>query len=206
MNLFEDSIPWPRNREKLFDLGTAQVMMFCIENKLLPLQIDNVPSHNWRVSACAYYRDSIIRICLPQCALPAVEGQTRAWSWPGSISDRTPYGVLCHELGHHADMRTGKKKGSYGSDYSTTVMDASGEPPITSYAPNPWEWFAEMFRLFVTSPFLLQEIRPRTFDLLTKKFKPVGDKNWEAGLGANVPPRIIANLRKKVADAKRRRK
>lgn len=37
------------------------------------------------------------------------------------------------------------------------------EEPITSYSPNVQEWFAEMFRLFVTNPDLLMMIRPMTY-------------------------------------------
>ena len=204
MSLFEpDEIFWPRNREKLFHQGRARVFEFLKANELPPINVSAPAKWEWWVDACAYYRQRTIYICVEKCALPALEHQPMAWSWPGSVSDREPFGVMCHELGHHADVVASDKKGKYGGDYSVKVMEASGEKPITSYAPNPWEWFAEMFRLFVTNHTLLQEIRPRTYEILMKRWKPVGEENWETQLGVNVPPRILSNLEKKVTDARR---
>lgn len=47
-------------------------------------------------------------------------------------------------------------------------MEESGELPITSYAPNPAEWFAEIFRLFVTNHGLLKQLRPKTYNILLR--------------------------------------
>lgn len=185
---------------RLYLKGRERVEQFCLANDLL------IPSilkedDEWFVNACAYYRACKIHISLKECAHQATEGQVRNWNWWGSTTDREPGGVLCHELGHHADMLAGNSKGRYYSDYGESVMGESGEPPITSYCPNPAEWFAEMFRLFVTNAALLKLLRLKTYFILLDKWKPVSDPSWIAELG-NCPPRILSNLRKKVACAK----
>ena len=180
----------------LYLRGRRRVEEFCLLNDLLIPSIYRVS--DWYFDACAYYRKCQIKIHLPKCAYPATEGQVRNWNWPGSVTDREPYGVLCHELGHHADCMVSDKVGSYGGDYSVNLMAESGESPITSYCPNPWEWFAEMFRLFVTNPALLMAIRPRTYQLLIQKFKAIDNPDWIKELGPNVPDRILNNLKKKV--------
>ncbi len=140
-----------------------------------------------------------ISICLEECGRPCNDSPNRNWTWPGSTTDREPYGVLCHELGHHCDWLTGEHKWEYGSEYCVKVMKRSGEQPITSYCPNPAEWFAEMFRLFVTNPGLLYCLRPKTFDVLLEKWAPLDPLDWREVLGENVPPKILATLLKKGA-------
>ena len=181
--------------------GVERVKLFCLENKLL------IPSilredDTWFVNACAYYRQGQIHISLKECASPATENQVRNWNSWGSVTDREPGGVLCHELGHHADWFTGNTKYKYSSDYCKQVMDESGEKEITRYCPNPAEWFAEMFRLFVTNQALLKLLRPKTHALLLKKWTPVSDNNWEREI-EGCPARILLNLRKKVGQCQR---
>ena len=183
-------------KEALFFKGTARVQHFCEHNNLPVPAIHQ--RYKWEVSACAFYRPQRIEIYLPDCAHPATQAQVRNWNWWGSVTDREPGGVLCHELGHHCDWLVGKNKQRHSSEYSTQVMLDSGEKPITSYCPNSAEFFAEMFRLFVTNHALLQIIRPITHRLLTKKFKPVSHDDWEVELGPDVPDRIIKNLYKKL--------
>lgn len=197
---------WPLNKESLFEEGVFLVTAFCRTNGLALPPIRAVPRRDWVVSACAYYRPDTdanrkwtspgINVCLDLCAAPAEQGgNPRNWNWPGNVTDREPYGVLAHELGHHVDWSAGTKKGSYGSEYSSEVMEASGEPPLTSYAPNPWEWFAETFRLFVTNHFLLETLRPRAYAELRKRWRPIPRKgDWRSVLGENVPERIVKSL------------
>jgi len=197
-------VEFPYNRELLYEMGVKRVQNFCTINKIPTPKITSYPLAAWNVGACAYYRPDTeayqkygwvgINICIAECAYPAPVPECRNWSWPGSVTDREPYGVLCHELGHHCDWITGSKKSSYSSEYCVEVMESSKEPPITSYCPNPAEWFAEMFRLFVTNPGLLKVIRPNTFQNLCLKFKPIGTLDWRTVLGSNVPPRIIRTL------------
>lgn len=193
-------IIWPRDKIRLAELGRERVREFCEANSLPVPEVVVVPREGWRIGSCAYYRHHTgIRICITECAWPATEAQARNWNWPGSVTDREPYGVICHELGHHADYCVGTQKGSYGSEYSSEVWKRTKEPKITSYCPNDGEWFAEMFRVFVTNPGLLRDIRPKTYAVLTEQFKPVGSMNWRECLGGNAPPRIVRTLMNKGA-------
>lgn len=195
----------------LYERGVERVSRFCEVNSLTLPAIVATPRDEWYVAACAYYRPVDLKtdrffkktlkpginICLEECASVCNSAPSRNWNWPGSTTDREPYGVLAHEIGHHADWSVGVKKWSYGSEYCEVVMALSGEPPITSYCPNPAEWFAECFRLFVTNAALLAQIRPKTHAILLQRFKPVSGACWFKELGANVPERVVKALRNK---------
>ena len=189
----------PSEKTILYLKGIERVKTFCDVNNIRIPEISR-GDRNWRFSVCAYYRPQYgIRISLKDCAPSATESQVRNWNWWGSVTDREPGGVLCHELGHHVDLLMAvNHRGAYWSDYGEAVRKESGEKPITSYCPNSAEWFAEMFRLFVTNGVLLEKLRPKTFSILTRKFQPVSDHNWEVELGVEVPQRILLNLRKKL--------
>jgi hypothetical protein len=96
------------------------------------------------------------------------------FSFPGAVCDRTPYGVIQHELGHymaHLDFRL------------KNLRRETTDKPITSYCPNNEEWFAEMHRLFVTNSELLRTIRPDTYFYMTRvNLKPVRFGLWEEEL------------------------
>lgn len=123
-----------------------------------------------RVGTCGYYRKKNIHVAIPLCAR-----QNAMYSWPGYISDRTPYGVIAHELGHYVDeyltIRAAESKGLTslkGVEWiSSRVVRLSKEKSITSYDPNDSEIFAEWFRLFITNPGLLRLIRPGVYREIT---------------------------------------
>jgi hypothetical protein len=194
---------FPRDKKKLCLLGKHLIERFCMENKLPCPTVTVVEKEDWHFAACAYYREGNIAICLEECQWACGEGAGRNWSWPGNVTDREPYGVIAHELGHHIDRLTGEEKYAYSSDFSKRVMDHSGELPITSYCPNPAEWFAEMFRLFVTNHILLDLLRPKTYKLLRGYWKPVSAGTWRAAMGGNVPERIIKVTLNKIPRAER---
>ena len=151
---------------------------------------------DWKFDACAYYRKDVTAICVSRCAAIGVAGM--AWSYPGYTVDRTPYGVLQHELGHHADYVKSTKRGPYYGDFSVMLRAAVDEKPITSYCPNDAEWFAEMFRLFVTNPDLLAKLRPATHANLRERFTPIFNDSWRDRLTA-APERTIAVIERKLA-------
>ena len=139
---------------------------------------------------------------VPKCAAKGYGG--RAWSWPGYVIDRTPFGVLQHELGHHVDALKFKD----GEVFSKTLHSFSQEPPLTGYLGTDkqaltfyMEWFAENFRLFVTNPALCQTLRPKFFQgMLGQGFKPLVLGTWEERLQQlNATPRIVAQARKKIS-------
>lgn len=174
---------------------------FCELNDL-PVQVMfSAAADDWRLGTCAYWRPDGIHIAVSKCAWPGLGG--RAWSWPGYVIDRTPFGVIAHEMGHAADHGKSTRRGNYYGDYSMRMRERTGEKPITTYAPNDAEWFAEIFRLFITNPDLLYCLRPKTHQALMADFKPVETNSWEIVLtGWGAPARTIDMARKKIAAAK----
>lgn len=188
---------WPTAKEDLLILAKSRLLEFCLLNSLPLPPIVLIEKSDWHFSVCAYYRPKTgINICLEKCQQPCGEAESRNWTWPGSTTDRSPYGVVAHELGHHADWTASNKKGAYYGDYSINLRGLSGEKPITSYCENDAEWFAEIFRLFVTNPDLLSKTRPKTYNLLLNRWVPVKGE-WLDVLGTNVPKRVIRTLNNK---------
>lgn len=182
--------------ERLLKWGQERAEAFIKANGLPPMQVFPTDKKDWVVGPCAYWRDSSCFICVEHCARPASgENDRRNWNWPGSVTDRTPYGVICHELGHHTDFHSSpqKDRGTYWGNASKEVFKASGEKAITSYeADDPHEWYAEMMRLFITNHALLYAIRPKTWDILCDMWKPVSDNDWETALGPDCPQRVLS--------------
>ncbi len=199
-------ITWSKVKRELLERGISRVTKFCELNCLPIPPINVVPKDQWNFHTCAYYRPNTpsnkrycintgINICIELCAKVASPDDRRNWNWPCSITDREPYGVLCHELAHHVDWTTSDVKAVYSGNYSKEVFDRSGELAVTSYEPdNPVEWFAEIFRIFITNPDLLKQIRPWTYEILGEKWKPIPSKGWKHRLGENVPDRILTTL------------
>lgn len=183
------------DKSELLKQGQELVVAFCTLNDLPAPDLVLVDPKDWDFGVCAYYRKSTTKICVQRCASIGTEG--RQWSYPGYTVDRTPYGVLQHELGHHVDVLSSDKKGPYFGDFSIALRENYGEKEITSYCPNDAEWFAEMFRLFVTNPNLLELLRPRTYAALRQFFKPVFNDTWRERL-AGAPARTITAVERKL--------
>lgn len=189
-------------RDRLLERGMARVYQFVTKNHLPLISIhsyDGRPST--QISTCAYYRDDQIHIWPEACA--AVGRAGRQWSYPGYVVDRTPYGVVAHELGHHVDRAHGPRGGTLSHAwYALTHHGLVREEAITGYAPNVNEWFAELFRLYVTNPRLLKLLRPHVCALMMKQWQPVETRPWETVL--KDAPRQIAAARNKIARVQRR--
>jgi len=187
-------------KEKHLADGIALMQHFCEVNSLITPPINVRTKADWRFAECAYYRPTYIEICLDKCAPIGTVGMQ--WSYPGHTVDRTPYGVIQHELGHHVDVTYSTKVDRYRGDFSINLRKETGEKPISGYCPNDGEWFAEIFRLFVTNPHLLRAIRPRTYQRLCDHFVTVVSDPWETVM-AQAPDRTIAACAKKVGEAQR---
>lgn len=175
-------------KSEMFELGRGVLERFCSLNAIAMPAIQPAEASSWKWGACAFYRPTRIVICVARCAAIGTAG--RQWSFPGYAVDRTPYGVVQHELGHHVDVLRGQRRGAYWSEFSAAVRGNAGEKPITSYCPNDAEWFAEMFRVFVTNPDLLRLTRPRTHRELRSSFEPVFTDTWRDRL-RGAPDRTI---------------
>jgi hypothetical protein len=185
------------SKPSMLERGIELIERFCAANQLEVPRVITVESSAWAFDVCAYYRRAEVHICVDKCAAVGFAGMQ--WSFPGHSVDRTPYGVLAHELGHHVDLLSAiARRGTYYSDYSIAMRSRVDEPPLTSYCPNDAEWFAEMFRLFVTNPDLLAKLRPRTHAELAQRFKPVFEDSWRERL-ADAPDRTILSIERKLA-------
>jgi hypothetical protein len=183
------------DKQTLLESGKLLAHAFCIINDLPLPAVEEVAAKDWKFDACAYYRKDVTTICVTRCASIGVAGM--AWSYPGYSVDRTPYGVLQHELGHHVDLIHSTKRGPYYGDFSIVMRTDVDESPLTSYCPNDAEWFAEMFRLFVTNPDLLAKLKPRTHRAMMERFDPVFSDSWRDRL-AGCPDRTIAAIERKL--------
>lgn len=177
-------------RDELAVQGRLAVEIFCLANDIT---IPRIYQHNPGDGSCGLYEKGCIYVHTPSCARPGYGGP--AWSWPGYIVDRTPYGVHCHELGHMVDdiyrWRLGRE-----------VRRATGEDRLTGYCPNTAEWWAEMFRLFVTNPHLLSLIRPRTYEaMLAWSLRQVEDRSWDEVL-TGAPQRTIDMAERRINEAR----
>jgi hypothetical protein len=180
------------NRDTLFAAGRAHAAAFCKRNGLrMPL----VTAVTWvpHSATCAYYRRGCIYVCVPLCAAPAPVQRCRLWSYPAYRVDRTPYGVVMHELGHHVDSVLG-----HASNSAAWHAACKGSR-VTGYEPNVSEKFAESFRLFTTNPALLRAVAPlRHAHLVALGLHSTAPATWRAALAAfNAPQRFVdaaANL------------
>ena len=101
-------IPILLDKQALAERGEQRMLAFCKANGIPAPAVTVTPKSKWRVGACAYYRPDTeqmrkwtkpgINICLEECQWPCGETVSRNWTWPGSTTDREPYGVIAHEL------------------------------------------------------------------------------------------------------------
>jgi hypothetical protein len=184
------------SKRQLFVLGQLAIERWCDANNVPRPRVEESGDPTM-FGTCAYYRDNVIYIAVDACAAVGMAG--RAWSYPGYVVDRTPFGVLAHELGHHVE----RAHGAAGGIFASRWRQETNEAPITSYAPNVNEWFAEIFRLFVTNPNLLEQLRPGMFvRLLARWPQRIEPRTWSHVLaGADRQIRAAEN---KIADARKK--
>lgn len=205
-------------KEAFFEKGLELLKKFCFENKIEPPPVTKTSKDNedrllqryYYVGSCAFYRPVHIYIAVDRCANLGYGGM--AWSWPSYCVDRTPYGVLQHELGHHIDFIKSSTEQIKKEDlFSYRLYQFSKEKPMTGYLGTDkedrtffMEWFAENFRLFVTNPDLCNRLRPRFFKgMLEEKLNPVVDTDWGDTLRSfEATERIISQAGKKIRHIK----
>lgn len=197
------------DKNALFVAGVARMKEFCALNGLPEPDIRRLARTDrlYAVATCAFYRPTTITITVEKCGNYGFGG--RAWSWPGYIIDRTPYGVIQHELGHHVDLWA--PRGPQGQLISRGLHEDVKEAPLTGYLGTDnkpvtyyMEWFAELFRLFVTNPDLCRQFRPRFYAAMIRfKFQPLTTTAWDEVLaGHGAPARITEMAAKKIQAGK----
>lgn len=194
------------DREDLFEAGVKLAKKFCAANGIpMPGVVRHLStSRYYNVGSCAFYRPMSINVMVERCANRGYGG--RCWSWPAYVIDRTPYGVVQHELGHHVDLWSPRSRS--GKLISQGIYEEVQEAPLTTYLGTDnkpetlyMEWFAEIFRLFVTNPCLCEKLRPKFYKrMIGFKFTPVvNDGNWKDTLRVHeAPERIVTQAQKKI--------
>lgn len=150
--------------------GLKTIFEFAAKNDIALPKITVVDAKT-RASYCGvyYYRRKSMEVNIKRCANKAkVPGFS--WSHPGYFADRTPFGVVCHEFGHHVDCVLNKTKG----------MPKFKNEKVSGYEPNAQERFAESMKLFLSNPDLLKKTCPKRYEFLTKKLGlvPVVKGTW----------------------------
>lgn len=211
---FEQKVKMSDIKDAQFATGVALMEQFCARNNIVVPAVIRLKTTDklYHLATCAFYRKEVgITIMVEKCANLGYGG--RAWSWPGYTVDRTPYGVIQHELGHYVDDVVSSSPLKTKEDmFSYRVYQASTEDPLTGYLGTDQstqtffkEWFAENFRLFVTNPCLCEKLRPKFYRALTQSevdftMQPVvNDGSWLDTLRKHgAPIRIINQAEKKI--------
>lgn len=127
-----------------------------VEDRVIPT--GRPPSGSY---GCGVYLPRLQQIMVNSaaCANPA-RGTPRQFSFPGYSVDRTPVGVLAHEIGHYVDHVHGYVSNS--PDWQNAIRGSK----VSSYEPNASESFAESMRLYILNPELLRAIAPRRHEFM----------------------------------------
>lgn len=126
----------------------------------------------WFVPGCAgtyhNFRRRVVAVDISRCIL---RGRFRGLPcWEGGMDDLSPYGVLCHEIGHHVDRTLGTRRGSRWQCADTVWREiVEEEEAISCLEPDVLESFAEAVRLFITNNELLKVGRPVRWEYLTSR-------------------------------------
>src|SRR4051812_24184280 len=100
--------------------GRERVTRFCLNNGVKPPPMrEGLPACVGYGYGCGLYDRGTLYVETKACAHIGRGGM--AWSYPGYVIDRTPFGVWAHELGHHWDFKVLKSG-------SARVRRKSGEP------------------------------------------------------------------------------
>lgn len=134
-----------------------------------------------------------IALNLPQCiTLRRVRPRHEEpfWNAPAGFNDYTPFGVMCHEVGHHVDYILHPQAYSRQNGFQEIV---DNEEEVSRAETNVLESFAEAIRLFITNPHLLEQGRPDRYEYLTKciGLKPLHQTTWRRVL-SKAGPRVVS--------------
>jgi len=183
-------------KEVLLNIGLEIGRKFCDVNNL-----SNIKSFelNNNLSSFGLFENkkSKISLNIKKCK-PPTKTPGFCWSYPGYKADLTPYGVVLHEYGHHIHSLDVKNIKNLFEEKTKS------ENFVTSYEPNVFESIAEAFKLFLGNPDLLEQGRPKRFNIFFKdlKLKPVINSTWKDVLN-NAHPRFIDLAEKWIKNGKR---
>jgi hypothetical protein len=178
---------FPQGRNEIWEAGLADVLAFLHKNGIHPPKIYPEPppvaANKWQTYGLYFgpssyggpeARDGRIWVNIDKARMPSYKQSRSGYSFPGHKTDRTPAGVLAHEIGHHVGRVC--RFDSSMSWFSVWVMTK----PVTSYEPTEEEAFAETMRIFILNPGLLSRGAPRRFYyLIDRGLKPLFDLDYD---------------------------
>lgn len=157
-------------------------------------QIEHFKRSKWTNYGWYDFTDEILYVNLKK-SRPPVKTPGFSWSYPCNKSDLTVVGITAHEYGHHIHNCLNNKEIISDKELFKVLRSIKKvEKPVSGYEPNSFEMMAEMLRLFILNPSLLQEGRPIRWTLLTDglKLKPLHSLHWK---------KILKNSHKKIIDS-----
>ena len=186
-------------KQDLYWQGRKLCEKFCEENDIEDPDYTIVSNRTRNGNSGRYIIHSMeLIVWVENCAAPVTNPGNRRWSYPGYKTDRTPYGVICHELGHHVwcDMV------GHPEMQRMWAAKARATKKVSSYEPSKEESFAETMRLFLTNPDLLRRAFYPRWEYLTAGLEliPAETRDYLEVL-ADAPEGIINAARKLVREA-----
>jgi len=127
-----------------------------------------------------YYAGCVF-VNVPRTALPVLVPSQRSWSWPGYKVDRTPIGVVAHEVGHYIEDCL-RRLGRLTAEHSERWRDIlkANKKAVSGYEPVPSEAWAESMRLFILNPNLLSRGLPARYAFIESLGLIPGEKRgWK---------------------------
>lgn len=127
---------------------------------------------------------NVIRINMKTCR-SAVRNPGYDWTFPGYVTDFTPYGILAHEFGHYISDILGK-------DFRKNFINLQRHESNVSLMDDKDvdERMAEAARLFITNPDLLKKGRPMRYGFFADYYSPIIKNRWTTIL-KNAHPKIL---------------
>ena len=206
------------SKRELFDEGLSRSLSFFKKNPAItplaqvyrsrePMQTRIIElgfprvrlGSTWMGGWWAKEDSSMVFVDVDKCKEPGVRIR-----YPGCPGDDSPYGVLCHEVGHHVDFYACEE--TYVSETEPWMAVVRSEPPVTTYETSFRGWqryseaFADAFSLFLMNPELLRVGRPARWSFLTGDchLKPVYAVPWRRVL-AKAPASSVTEVERWIA-------
>lgn len=164
-------------KQDLFDAGLKRSFELLDQSNV---KRPRVVSTTLRRNSGVYYRDhgGKVLVDLRKCSSLTTNPGGYRWSFPGYKIDRTPYGVVAHEIGHHVDAIFGYP--------SRRLPRGWNHKRISGYEPNDAESFGETMKLFITNPDMLRSGAPVRYNYVTSLgLRAIDETPWHDVLVAH---------------------
>lgn len=177
-------------KEHLLAKGIELVQEFAMLNKIPHPNIFIYHDINDGFYGYIHY-GNVIRINMKLCRA-AVKTPGYDWTFPGSVNDLTPYGILAHEFGHYiSDYISENVDTEFRKNFSRLKKHENNVTYMDDKDVD--ERMAEAARLFLTNPDLLKRARPKRYGFFAEHYTPVVKKRWKTVL-KNAHPKIITSV------------